>query len=114
MDWQLVVSDEAQYAKNPTAQRTSALKALKARHRVALTGTPVENGLIEFWCIMDFVRPGLISSWRDFRNEYERPLSEMSTGEEREPLVRSLLERLNPHYLRRLKVTVLDDLPEKK
>jgi superfamily II DNA or RNA helicase len=114
VDWQLVVSDEAQYAKNPTAQRTSALKALKARHRLALTGTPVENGLIEFWCIMDFVRPGLLSSWQEFRTEYERPLSEVSSTDERLPLVTSLLDRLHPHYLRRLKDTVLPELPQKQ
>jgi len=80
IDWELIVTDEAQYVKNPTAQRTTALKAMKSRHRVALTGTPVENGLVEFWCIMDFVRPGLLSSWSDFRREHERPLIE-STDE---------------------------------
>lgn len=113
VDWKCVVSDETQYAKNPTAQRTSALKALKSRHRVALTGTPVENGLIEFWCIMDFVRPGLLGSWKDFRERYERPLVAASTEVERQPLVRELVDHLGPHYLRRLKEEVLRDLPEK-
>lgn len=114
VDWQLLVSDEAQYAKNPTAQRTSALKALKSKHRVALTGTPVENGMIEFWCIMDFVRPGLLSSWSEFRKEHERPLVEAASERERTPLVRSLLGKLGSHYLRRLKEHVLSELPSKK
>ena len=111
VDWQCIVSDEAQYAKNPTAQRTSALKALKATHRFALTGTPVENGMIEFWCIMDFVRPGLLGSWTEFRTEYERPLVSATSEEERGPIVKRLLKVLGPHYLRRLKADVLTDLP---
>jgi len=114
VNWELVVSDEAQFAKNPTAQRTTALKALKARHRAALTGTPVENGMIEFWCIMDFVRPGLLGSWGDFRTEYERPLVESDTEAERGPLVFQLLSHIGKHYLRRMKQEVLRDLPAKQ
>ncbi|MHB8767289.1 MAG: DEAD/DEAH box helicase, partial [Deferrisomatales bacterium] len=112
VDWNLVACDEAQYAKNPTAQRTSAVKALKARHRAALTGTPVENGLIEFWCIMDFVQPGLLGSWADFRRDYERPIVE-GAADERDGYVQRLLEKIQGHYLRRLKTEVLKDLPAK-
>lgn len=114
IDWKIVACDEAQYAKNPTAQRTTALKALKSAHRVALTGTPVENGLIEFWCIMDFVRPGLLSSWQDFRKEHESPLIEADSEKEREPLVEDLLRQMGAHYIRRMKEDILDDLPPKK
>jgi len=112
VDWDLVVCDEAQYAKNPTAQRTSAVKALKSKHRAALTGTPVENGLIEFWCIMDFVQPGLLGSWNDFRDKFERPIIN-SASEEREIIIRKLLEEIRGHYLRRLKNEILKDLPPK-
>jgi hypothetical protein len=111
IDWNMVVCDEAQYAKNPTTQRTCAVKALKAKHRAALTGTPVENGLIEFWCIMDFVQPGLLGSWADFRTNYERPIIG-SDGEERDNLVNSLLGEIKGHYLRRLKEEHLH-LPDK-
>ncbi|NLT68989.1 MAG: DEAD/DEAH box helicase [Acidobacteria bacterium] len=111
VDWQLVVCDEAQYAKNPTAQRTTAVKALKCSHRVALTGTPVENGMIEFWCIMDFVRPGLLGCWNEFRSTYERPLVEAQEEEQRRPLVDNLLERIGRHYFRRMKDEILPDLP---
>ena len=114
IDWQCVVCDEAQYAKNPTAQRTVAVKALKSHHRVALTGTPVENGLIELWCILDFVRPGHLGSWADFRDRFERPLVEVTTEEQRRPVVEELLTHLGPHYLRRLKDDVLPDLPPKR
>jgi SNF2 family DNA or RNA helicase len=113
VDWQMVVCDEAQYTKNPTAQRTTAVKALKSQHRVALTGTPVENGMIEFWCIMDFVRPGLLGCWSDFRSEYERPLVEAQDERAREPLVDHLLGKIGRHYMRRLKDEILRDLPPK-
>jgi hypothetical protein len=112
IDWNMVVCDEAQYAKNPTAQRTCAVKALKSKHRAALTGTPVENGLIEFWCIMDFVQPGLLGSWADFRTKYERPIVDSGT-EERDIIISKLLEEMRGHYLRRLKKEILKDLPPK-
>lgn len=113
VDWKTVVCDEAQYAKNPTAQRTAAVKALKADHRMALTGTPVENGMIEFWCILDFVRPGHLGSWSEFRDSYERPLVAASDEESRRPIVDGLIDHLRPHYLRRMKDEVLKDLPPK-
>ncbi len=111
VSWNMVVCDEAQYAKNPTTQRTCAVKALKAKHRAALTGTPVENGLIEFWCIMDFVQPGLLGSWSDFRRDYERPIIE-GDDKERESKINTLLDSLKGYYLRRMKEDTLD-LPPK-
>ncbi len=111
VNWRLVVGAEAQYVKNPTAQRTSSAKALKSQHRVALTGTPVENGLIEFWCIVDFVAPGLLGSWRDFRDRFERPIAVTDDPGEQELLTERLLQKLGPHYLRRAKTEVLRDLP---
>ncbi len=113
ISWDMVVCDEAQYAKNPTTQRTCAVKALKSKHRVALSGTPVENGLIEFWCIMDFVQPGLLKSWADFRKEYEYPIIN-ETDDQREVHVRKLLNKIQGYYLRRLKVDILKDLPGKE
>jgi SNF2 family DNA or RNA helicase len=113
IDWKLVVCDEAQYAKNPTAQRTTVIKALKSAHRLALTGTPVENGLMEFWCIMDFVQPGLLGSRQDFGKRFEKPIAE-APSEERPVLVEKLQAELGPHYLRRLKEEVLDGLPTRE
>lgn len=111
VNWDMVVCDEAQYAKNPTTQRTCAVKALKSKHRAALTGTPVENGLIEFWCIMDFVQPGLLGSWADFRKDYERPIVE-SDDDERDEKIKDLLVKIKGYYLRRMKDQVLE-LPDK-
>ncbi|WP_236888839.1 DEAD/DEAH box helicase [Desulfoluna limicola] len=109
-DWHLVVCDEAQYAKNPTTQRTCAVKALKANHRLALSGTPVENGLIEFWCIMDFVQPGLLGSWKEFRTNYERPIV-TSEPDDSQVHVDRLLGQINGYYKRRMKKEVMKDLP---
>jgi SNF2 family DNA or RNA helicase len=113
IDWKAVICDEAQYAKNPTAQRTSVVKALKADHRVALTGTPVENGMVELWCIMDFVQPGRLGSWQDFRTKFERPLVDDDDETSRRQTVNLLQNELRPHYLRRLKDDVLVSLPPK-
>lgn len=113
IDWTVVVCDEAQYVKNPTAQRTSVVKALKAKQRIALTGTPVENGLIEFWCIMDYVQPGRLGAWSDFRTKFERPIIDATEEDERKTIVGRLQSELQPHYLRRHKSEVLKDLSEK-
>lgn len=114
IDWKVVVADEAQFIKNPTAGRTSVMKALKARQTLALTGTPVENGLIEFWCIMDYVQPGLLGSWSEFRKTFERPLTAAASEEERQRIAQDLIRRLDPHYVRRVKEDVLASLPEKR
>ena len=65
-DWRLVILDEAQAIKNPNARQTKAAKALKARARIALTGTPVENRLGDLWSIFDFINPGLLGNAKQF------------------------------------------------
>ncbi len=114
VDWTMIVCDEAQNVKNPTANVTAAVKGMKADLRIAATGTPVENGLSELWCIMDFAQPGRLGSRREFRESYERPIvdAELET-EARLQASRELQERLIPHYVRRTKELVLDDLPDK-
>jgi len=115
VDWKLVACDEAQKVKNPTAQRTSAVKAMKSPLRLALTGTPVENGLSELWCIVDFAQPGKLGSQKEFREEFERPIQEgAETPDQQQKLATRLQEELTPHYLRRVKEDVLDELPERK
>jgi SNF2 family DNA or RNA helicase len=69
------VLDEAQYIKNPTAQTTKLCKALKTKHRLALTGTPIENNLTELWSIFDFLMPGFLGSHKSFRDRYEKPIA---------------------------------------
>lgn len=114
VDWVAVICDEAQAIKNPTTGRTTAVKALKAPMRVAVTGTPVENGLSELWSIMDWVQPGLLDSRAEFRNEHERPIVAAADEGARAVQIQRLQERILNHYLRRLKTEVLDGLPRKE
>ena len=74
-DWRLVILDEAQAIKNPNARQTKAAKALKARGRIALTGTPVENHLGDLWSIFDFINPGLLGTARQF-TRYTKSLAD--------------------------------------
>lgn len=113
IDWNVVVCDEAQAIKNPTTGRTTAVKGLKSNMRIAMTGTPVENGLSELWSIMDWVQPGLLRSRLDFRAAHERPIIDATDEESRRGHVRSLQEKIIDHYLRRMKTEVLDGLPGK-
>jgi non-specific serine/threonine protein kinase len=107
--WSLVVLDEAQAIKNPSAQQTRAAKRLDARARIALTGTPVENRLGDLWSIFDFISPGLLGSAKDF-SAFTKRLAERP-HHPYEPL----RELVRPYILRRLKTdtSVIADLPDK-
>jgi SNF2 family DNA or RNA helicase len=109
VEWDLLVLDEAQAIKNPSAQQARAVKRLRSRARVALTGTPIENRLSDLWSLFDFLNPGLLGSARAFG----RATRELAAGEDRHygPL-RALVR---PYILRRLKTDrqVIADLPDK-
>ena len=105
-EWPLVVLDEAQAIKNPGAKQARAVKALRGRSRVALTGTPVENRLSDLWSIFDFLNPGLLGSARAFA-AFAKQLGERPGG------FAPLRELTRPHILRRLNRSVIADLPEK-
>jgi SNF2 family DNA or RNA helicase len=111
VDWHRVALDEAQNIKNPAAKQSAALRSLRAAHRVALTGTPVENRLSELWSIMDFLNPGYIGSAADFRRRFAIPI-ERGESEDRAERLRHLIR---PFVLRRRKddPSIVPDLPEK-
>lgn len=113
VDWFVVICDEAQAIKNPTTGRTTAVKSLKSHTRIAMTGTPVENGLSELWSIMDWVQPGLLKSRLDFRQTFERPIIETPDDTARSQHVRALQETIINHYMRRMKEEVLEGLTQK-
>ena len=104
-----VVLDEAQHIKNPDTQNAQAAFRLNARQRFVLTGTPMENSVRDLWSLMNFVAPGYLGSRTDFRERYEKPLT---SGPE-PVLQRRLARRLRPFLLRRRKVDVARELPEK-
>ena len=111
INWQHLVLDEAQNIKNPGAKQTQAIKRLKSEHRIALTGTPVENRLSELWSIMDFLNPMYLGSAQGFRKEFVLPI-EKYRNKERAEMLKSIIQ---PFILRRLKTdsTIINDLPEK-
>lgn len=111
--WRRLVLDEAQKVKNPYAASTQAIRALAQRvpHRVAMTGTPVENRLSELWSIMEVLNPGLLGSAADFREQFAVPIEKLADKEQAE----RLRKLIRPFVLRRVKddPQVAVDLPAK-
>nr|WP_243110601.1 DEAD/DEAH box helicase [Clostridium perfringens] len=97
------IIDEAQNIKNPAAQATLSVKNIKSRCNIALTGTPIENNLMELWSIFDFVMPGYLFTKDRFRERFILDESNLS----------ELKSLITPFILRRLKEDVLSELPEK-
>ncbi|TMC24805.1 MAG: DEAD/DEAH box helicase [Chloroflexi bacterium] len=111
VEWEYVVLDEAQNIKNESAKQTRAIRSLNARHRIALTGTPVENRLSELWSIMDFLNPNYLGSGTDFRKKFGIPIEKYHDASRAE----SLKRMIQPFVLRRLKTdkAIIQDLPDK-
>ncbi|NEX20082.1 DEAD/DEAH box helicase [Thiorhodococcus mannitoliphagus] len=110
-DWHRVVLDEAQNIKNPKAAQTKAIGKLHATHRLALTGTPVENRLMDLWSILHFLNPGYLDTQARFRKRFELPVQR-----DQDPVQTATLKRLvEPFILRRVKTdkAIIRDLPDK-
>jgi len=103
-----LILDEAQNAKNPSSQIARVVRSLHADHRLALTGTPVENSLRDLWAIFAFVEPGLLGSETSFRRRFEIPIAEND-----EKAIGVLRSRLEPFLLRRTKEDVAPELPDR-
>lgn len=111
VDFAVVVLDEAQKIKTPGTLVTNASKALKAHFKIAMTGTPVENTLIDIWCIIDFAVPGLLGNAKEFAKEFQNPLKEEDT--DIKDLTERLRNKIGIFIKRRLKRDVAKDLPVK-
>jgi superfamily II DNA or RNA helicase len=108
LDLDYAILDEAQHIKNPMSATAAAAKRLKARRRLALTGTPIENRLSEIWSIFDFVSPGLLGPLDRFEQRFSRPIE---AGDYK--TAQRLRATIHPFILRRTKQEVAKDLPEK-
>jgi superfamily II DNA or RNA helicase len=108
-EFSAAILDEAQHIKNRSTQNALAAKRLRARHRLVLTGTPVENGVADIWSIMDFLMPGYLGAPETFRNHYELPIAR--GGADAEVAQARLRRKLHPFMLRRLRTEVARDLP---
>ncbi len=108
-EFDTVILDEAQHIKNRATQNAQAVKMIRTQHRLVLTGTPLENSVLDLWSIFDFLMPGYLGSAKDFKERYEVPIAREKSAETQARLAR----RLKPFILRRLKRDVAKDLPAK-
>ncbi|HWT75992.1 MAG TPA: SNF2-related protein [Mobilitalea sp.] len=104
-----IIVDEAQNIKNPMTLNSGSVKSLRAKCCFALTGTPIENRLMELWSIFDFIMPGYLLSRKQFEDTYEEPILRGKNKDKMQELSRLV----NPFILRRMKKDVLDELPDK-
>lgn len=111
VEFDIVALDEAQKIKSPGTLVTNAAKALKSNFKIAMTGTPVENTLLDLWCIMDFCVPGLLGNAKAFAAQYQNPLKKKDT--DIVALGNEVHDKLGIYFMRRLKKDAAKDLPEK-
>jgi SNF2 family DNA or RNA helicase len=104
-----IILDESQVIKNPSSNIAKAVLQLKSRHKLTLTGTPLENTTMDLWSQMTFINPGLLGSQTYFKNEYQAPIEKQKD----EVKTKKLNAIIKPFILRRLKSQVATDLPEK-
>ncbi len=108
-EYHLLILDEAHVIKNPKSKASRAVRELSARHRLCLTGTPLENHLGELWSLFDFLLPGFLGNQRQFRRLFRNPIEKDGDDRRRQRLAR----RVRPFLLRRTKEKVLQELPPK-
>ncbi len=108
--YHLLVLDEAQAIKNSSSAMHRAVCALRAEHRLCLSGTPIENQLSELWSLFDFLSPGMLGSESQFRARFPRQIGDSLVDQAR---LSALSERVAPFILRRMKESVAKDLPAK-
>ncbi|MGE5181643.1 MAG: DEAD/DEAH box helicase [Acidobacteriota bacterium] len=105
----LLVLDEAHAIKNSAAQAAAAVRSLVARHRVCLSGTPIENHLGELWSLLDFLNPGMLGTAEEFRLRFRTPIEDQGDAQR----LAVLREQVRPYVLRRTKDAVAKELPPK-
>ncbi len=108
-DFYYLILDEAQYIKNPRAKTTLTARSIQSKHKLCLTGTPIENRLSELWSLFNFLMPGLLGHQTTFKKRFQTPI-ENKTAESAQDILSS---RIKPFVLRRKKTEVLSELPEK-
>ncbi|OSX69127.1 hypothetical protein BU14_1824s0001, partial [Porphyra umbilicalis] len=120
LSWSYVALDEGHVIKNPKTKAAQAVRSVAATHRLVLTGTPIQNTVLELWSIFDFLMPGFLGTERSFKDAYAKPIlasRELKVGErerERGLLAMEALHRqVLPFVLRRMKEDVLSELPPK-
>ena len=120
LNWNYCVLDEGHLIKNPAAKTSLAVKRLQSNHRLILSGTPIQNNVLELWSLFDFLMPGFLGTEKVFKDRFARPIAasrfSKSSSKEQEAgalAVEALHKQVLPFLLRRLKEEVLADLPPK-
>lgn len=120
LNWNYLVLDEGHLIKNPRAKVTIAVKQLHSNHRLILSGTPIQNNVLELWSLFDFLMPGFLGTEKVFLDRFAKPIAasrfSKSSSKEQEAgalAIEALHKQVLPFLLRRLKEEVLDDLPPK-
>lgn len=108
IDFNYLILDEAQSIKNHETLKAKSVRIIRAKHRFVLTGTPIENGVNELWSIFDFLMPGYLGSYNNFKEKYQNKIAE-----EDAETMQLLIKKISPFVLRRTKKKVLKDLPDK-
>lgn len=118
--WNYCVLDEGHLIKNPAAKTSIAVKRLASNHRLILSGTPIQNNVLELWSLFDFLMPGFLGTEKLFKDRFAKPIAASrygkSSSKEQEAgalAIEALHKQVLPFLLRRLKEEVLDDLPPK-
>ncbi|KAI1330419.1 hypothetical protein F5Y16DRAFT_396387 [Xylariaceae sp. FL0255] len=119
-NWNYIVLDEGHLIKNPKAKISIAVKKLASNHRLILTGTPIQNNVLELWSLFDFLMPGFLGAEKVFLDRFAKPIAasrfNKASSKEQEAgalAIEALHKQVLPFLLRRLKEEVLDDLPPK-
>lgn len=120
INWNYCVLDEGHLIKNPKAKVSQAVKRMSSNHRLILSGTPIQNNVLELWSLFDFLMPGFLGTEKMFQDRFAKPIaaSRFSKSSSREQesgalAIEALHKQVLPFLLRRLKEEVLDDLPPK-
>ena len=103
------ILDEAQFIKNHTTLKAKSVKLINSEVRFVLTGTPIENNVVDLWSLFDFLMPNYLYSYKKFHSEFEYAITENLSGD----AIKLLVQKITPFILRRTKKDVLKDLPEK-
>lgn len=108
LSFSYLILDEAQYIKNHETQKAQSVKLIDSKYRFVLTGTPIENTILDLWSIFDFILPNYLGSYNDFRSSYEQQVIDSD-----KKTVNRLVKKITPFILRRTKKDVIKDLPDK-
>lgn len=118
VDWHYCILDEGHVIKNARTKLTKSVKRIRAHHRLILSGTPIQNHVLELWSLFDFLMPGFLGSEHSFNERFGKPIlsnrdGKSKNGEAAALALEALHKQVLPFLLRRLKEDVLDDLPPK-